>query len=70
VGSRVRVEIDDSENLEIELVRANPNPDEGRVGIHTPLGSALLEATVGEEIEYTAGEALRTARVVEVADPS
>lgn len=70
VGSRVRVEIDDGKDLEIELVSANPNPDEGRVGIHTPLGSALIDATVGEEIEFTAGEALRTARVVEVANPS
>lgn len=70
VGSRVRVEIDDSEKLEIQLVRADPNPDEGRIGIHTPLGSALLEATIGEEVEYMAGEALRTVRVVEISNPS
>ena len=36
------------------------------IGIHTPLGQALLEAEVGDEVEYRAGAYIREVRILEV----
>ena len=53
--------------LEITLVEDGHDADHGLIGVHTPLGQALLDAMVGDEVEYRAGAYLQEVRVLDVA---
>ncbi|MFN3146963.1 MAG: AAA domain-containing protein [Paracoccaceae bacterium] len=69
VGHTVRLEKlgNGSDELEITLVEAGHDPEHGMIGIHTPLGRALLDAEVGDEVEYRAGAYIREVRILEVS---
>ncbi|MEM0935218.1 MAG: AAA domain-containing protein [Pseudomonadota bacterium] len=69
VGHTVRLEKlgDGGSKLEITLVEDGHDPERGMIGIHTPLGQALLDAEVGDEVEYRAGAYIREMRILEVS---
>jgi hypothetical protein len=67
VGSTVRLQkLADGHKLEITLVETDHDPDRGMIGIHTPLGEALLDAQEGDEIEYRTGPYLQEVRVLRI----
>lgn len=67
LGSKVKVEnITDGKKLAFTLVEGENAPNDGRIGIHTPLGQALLDAQVGEEVEYQVGSHIKEVRVLEI----
>jgi transcription elongation GreA/GreB family factor/very-short-patch-repair endonuclease len=53
--------------LQITIVENGNDPDHGLVGVHTPLGQALIDAHVGDDIEYNAGSYLREVRVLSIS---
>ncbi|WP_027245830.1 AAA domain-containing protein [Leisingera daeponensis] len=53
--------------LEITLVETGHDPEHGMIGTHTPLGQALLDAEVGDEVEYRAGAYIQEVRILEVS---
>jgi very-short-patch-repair endonuclease len=53
--------------LEITLVDDGHDASNGMIGIHTPLGQALLDAEVGDEVEYRAGAYVQEVRVLSIA---
>lgn len=67
LGSKVKVEnITDGKKLAFTLVEGENAPDEGKVGIHTPLGQALLDAQIGDEVEYQVGSHIKEVRVLDI----
>ena len=68
LGSKVKVEnlSDGGKKLAFTLVEGENDPDSGKVGIHTPLGEALLDAQVGDEVEYQVGSQIKEVRVLEI----
>ncbi len=68
VGSHVKVETitDGRKKLAFVLVEGGNAPEDGKIGIHTPLGEALLDAQVGDEIEYQVGSHIKEVRVLEI----
>ena len=68
LGSKVKIEnlSDDGKKLAFTLVEGENDPDAGKVGIHTPLGEALLYAQVGDEVEYQVGSYIREVRIIEI----
>ncbi len=68
LGSRVRVEnlTDSGMILEFTLIEGGNDPDRGRVGTHTPLGAALIDTQVGDEVEFQVGSFIKKARVLEI----
>ncbi|MCR9069891.1 MAG: AAA domain-containing protein [Rhodobacteraceae bacterium] len=67
VGSTVRLQkLGDGHKIEITLVETDHNPDRGMIGVHTPLGEALLDAQEGDEIEYRTGPYLQEVRVLRI----
>lgn len=67
LGSKVKIEkIGDGKKLAFTLVEGENLPDAGKVGLHTPLGQALLDAQVGDEIEYQVGSHIKEVRVLEI----
>ena len=60
---------DGGNKLAFTLVKGENNPDEGLVGIHTPLGAALIDAQEGDEVEYQVGSYIKEVRVLEVRAP-
>lgn len=65
LGSKVKVEnITDGKKLAFTLVEGENAPDEGKIGVHTPLGQALLDAQVGDEVEYQVGSHIKEVRVL------
>lgn len=67
LGSKVKIEnITDGKKLSFTLVEGENAPDDGRIGIHTPLGQALLDAQVGEEVEYQVGSHIKEVRVLDI----
>ena len=67
LGSRVKVEnITDGKKLAFTLVEGENAPEAGKVGLHTPLGKALLDAQVGDEVEYQVGSHIKEVRVLEI----
>ena len=60
VGSRVTIERDDGETMEIEISSV------GGVSSESPLGRALLGARVGDEVEVEAPKGAWRARVVAI----
>jgi transcription elongation GreA/GreB family factor len=71
VGSRVKIEkvSEGGRKMAFTLVRDAHDPDNGRIGVHTPLGEALLDAQEGDELEYQAGPYVREIRVLAVEPP-
>jgi transcription elongation GreA/GreB family factor len=68
-GSNVKVESlsDGGKKLSFKLVDGKNDPDNGLVGIHSPLGAALLDAEVGESVEYQVGSYVREVKVLEIS---
>lgn len=68
VGSTVRLEKlgNGGGKLEVTLVSEGHDADNGMLGVHTPLGQALLDAEVGENVEYRAGSYLQEVLILEV----
>lgn len=67
LGSKVKVEnITDGKKLAFTLVEGENAPDNGKIGVHTPLGQALLDAQVGDEVEYQVGSHIKEVRVLEI----
>jgi hypothetical protein len=68
-GSNVKVEslYDGGKKLSFKLVDGKNDPDNGLVGIHSPLGAALLDAEVGESVEYQVGSYVREVKVLEIS---
>jgi transcription elongation factor GreA len=60
VGSKVEIEDDDGERMEVEISSV------GGVSPDSPLGSALLGAKVGDEVEIAAPRGSWRARVVSI----
>ncbi len=60
VGSRVTIERDDGEEMEVEISSV------GGVSPDSPLGRALLGATVGDEVKVQAPKGAWRARVVSI----
>ncbi|WP_306751533.1 AAA domain-containing protein [Paracoccus actinidiae] len=51
---------------EITIVESGHDPDMGLIGVHTPLGQALIDAQVGEDVEYLVSGQRREVRVLAV----
>lgn len=68
VGSTVRLEKlgNGGGKLEVTLVEDGHDADNGMLGIHTPLGRALIDAEVGESVEYRAGSYIQEVRVLQI----
>ncbi len=68
LGSKVCIESlnDRGKKLSFTLVENKNDPDSGEVGIHTPLGQALLDARVGDNVEYQVGSYIREVRILEI----
>jgi very-short-patch-repair endonuclease len=68
IGSTVRLEKlgNGGGKLEVTLVQEGHDADRGMIGVHTPLGQALLDAEVGDDVEYRAGAYLQEVRVLHV----
>ena len=66
LGSKVTVEniTDGGKEIAFTLIEGNNDPEQERVGIHTPLGVALIDAQVGDEVEFQVGSVIKKARVV------
>ncbi|MZR29618.1 DUF4011 domain-containing protein [Sneathiella litorea] len=69
VGSKVKVEnlSDGGKKFAFKLVQGLNNPEEGLIGIHTPLGAALIDAQLGDEVEYQVGSYIKEVRVIEIS---
>ena len=69
VGSTVKLEKlgNGGGKMKITLVENGHDPEKGYIGLHTPLGQALLDAGLGERVEYQAGAYLREVRVLEIS---
>lgn len=69
LGSHVKVETLGSmgRKLAFTLVDGGNDLEGGNLGVHTPLGQALLDAQEGDEIEYQIGVEIREVRVIGVA---
>jgi len=68
LGSKVRIEhlSDGGKKLAFTLVEGENDPNAGRVGVHTPLGEALLDAQIGDEVEYQVGSHIKEVRVLDI----
>lgn len=71
IGSRVKIEAlsEGGRKMAFTIVREGHDPEKGRVGVHTPLGQALLDAQEGDEVEYQAGPYIREVRILSVGQP-
>ncbi len=68
LGSKVKVEnlSDGGRKLAFTLVEGENDPEAGKIGVHTPLGKALIDAQVGDEVEYQVGSHIKEVRVLEI----
>lgn len=68
VGSKVKIEIlsENGRKLAFKLVDTGNDLDNGELGIHTPIGEALLDAEEGDQVEYLVGVEVKEARILEV----
>ena len=68
IGSVVRVkQISEGGGvLEITLIHGENDPDNGMVGVHAPLGSALLGAAADEIIEYKVGAYIKEVQILSI----
>ncbi|WP_052248982.1 DUF4011 domain-containing protein [Leisingera sp. ANG-Vp] len=68
LGSHVRIEnlSEEGRKLAFTLVKEGNDLENGQVGVHTPLGQALIDAQVGDEVEYQVGVQIKEVRVLEI----
>jgi very-short-patch-repair endonuclease len=71
LGSRVKIESlsDNGRKLAFTIVSEGNDLENGKLGILTPLGQALIDAQEGDEVEYQVGVEIREVRVLEVVQP-
>lgn len=69
IGDTIRLEKlgNGGGKLEITLVDDGHDANNGMIGIHTPLGQALLDAEIGDEVEYRAGAYVQEVRVLSIS---
>ena len=69
IGSTVRLEKLGKEGgkMEVTLVDEGHDVERGRIGQHTPLGRALLDAEVGDTVEYRAGPYLNEVLILSIS---
>lgn len=69
LGSHVKLETLGSRGrkLAFTIVEDGNALESGKLGIHTPLGQALIDAQEGDEIEYQVGVEIREVRVIDVS---
>ncbi len=66
-GSSVKVEnITDGKVLAFTLVEGKNANGDDRIGLHTPLGEALLDTEVGDKVECRIGSRIKEFRVLEI----
>ena len=68
IGDTVRLQYlgEEGRQLEITLSRTENDPAAGFTHVDTPLGSALLGAEIGDEIEVLVGSYVRDAKVLDI----
>jgi transcription elongation GreA/GreB family factor len=66
LGSRVKIESlsDKGRKLAFMIVGEGNDRENGRLGILSPLGQALIDAQESDEVEYQVGVEIRKARVL------
>ncbi|WP_280570236.1 AAA domain-containing protein [Chromohalobacter sp. 296-RDG] len=69
IGSEVVVEqmFGDHKVMRFTIVENYNAPQKGLLGSHTPLGQALLDSSVGEEVEYHQGNDHKKVRLIEMS---
>lgn len=69
LGSHVKIEnlSEGGRKLAFTLVSEGNDLENGELNIHSPLGQALLEAQVGDEVEYQVGVQIKEVRVLEIS---
>lgn len=66
-GSRVKLEDDDGEMIQYQIVFPEEvDPAAGYISLHSPIGQALLRKTVGDEVEVVTPQGKRTYQIVEL----
>ncbi|MEW2912300.1 DUF4011 domain-containing protein [Leisingera sp. JC11] len=68
LGSYVRIEnlSEEGRKLAFTLVKEGNDLENGQVGVRTPLGQALIDAQVGDEVEYQVGVLIKEVRVLAI----
>ena len=68
LGSKVRIQfIPDGKEMTFVLVDLGENdPEHGKIGINTPLGDALLDMQIGDEVEYEVDSHFREVQILEI----
>ena len=68
VGSKVTIERLDNtgRRLSFTISDKKNDPNNGILGLHTPLGEALIDCQGGDEVEYRAGSYIHTVRILVV----
>lgn len=67
VGNEVKVKLQDGTEEDYIIVgSAEANPAEGKISNESPMGKALLEKRVGDEVEVEAPAGLLKLRIVEI----
>ncbi len=70
LGSRVKIEnlSAGGKKQAFTLVEGQSDPDTGKVGIHSPIGKALIDAhaQVGDKVEYQVKSDIKEVRVLEI----
>ena len=71
IGSTVRLEKFGSNGgkMEVTIVEDGHDVERGLIGKHTPLGQALLDAEVGETIEYRVGAYVQEVEILSITVP-
>jgi len=69
LGSKVKIEnlSEGGKKLAFTLIAGESNPEEGLVGIYSPLGAALIDAQIGDSVEYLVGSYIKEVRVLEIS---
>src|SRR5690606_21355241 len=69
IGTKLRLEKLEKGGgkLEVTLVsERDHDPENAKIGIHTPLGEALLDKEVGETAEYTTGPYVKEVKILDL----
>ena len=68
LGSRVKVEnLSEGGRKLVFTLAEESDLENGKLGIHSPLGQALLDAQVGDEVEYQVDVHVKEVRVLEIS---
>jgi transcription elongation GreA/GreB family factor len=69
LGSRVKVEnLSEGGRKLVFTLAEESDLENGKLGIHSPLGQALLDAQVGDEVEYQVDVHVKEVRVLEITE--